>query len=95
MRVPAHPAVRPEEGQVNDPKPDGIHVFGTIGTIIQMLRLPDGTVKVLVEGQSARRSPSTSRRRAFRVNAGSSSRDGVRGGGGRVLGAHALRPDHV
>jgi ATP-dependent Lon protease len=30
----------------------GIHNFGTIGTIIQLLRLPDGTVKVLVEGKS-------------------------------------------
>ena len=27
---------------------------GTLGTIIQLLRLPDGTVKVLVEGKSAR-----------------------------------------
>jgi len=41
-----------KKAKVNDPKPDGIHAYGTIGTIIQLLRLPDGTVKVLVEGKS-------------------------------------------
>ncbi|MEZ4453430.1 MAG: endopeptidase La [Nannocystaceae bacterium] len=40
-----------KKAKVNDPKPDGIHAYGTIGTIIQLLRLPDGTVKVLVEGK--------------------------------------------
>ncbi|TPV94445.1 MAG: endopeptidase La [Myxococcales bacterium FL481] len=40
-----------KKAKVSDPKPDGIHDFGTIGTIIQLLRLPDGTVKVLVEGK--------------------------------------------
>ncbi|MEE9386230.1 MAG: endopeptidase La [Nannocystaceae bacterium] len=40
-----------KKAKVSDPKPDGIHAFGTIGTIIQLLRLPDGTVKVLVEGK--------------------------------------------
>jgi ATP-dependent Lon protease len=38
-----------------DPTPDEIHDIGTIGTIIQLLRLPDGTVKVLVEGQKRAR----------------------------------------
>ncbi len=37
--------------KTNDPKPDDIFKVGTLGTIIQMLRLPDGTVKVLVEGK--------------------------------------------
>ena len=41
-----------KKAKVNDPRPEGIHAFGTIGTIIQLLRLPDGTVKVLVEGKS-------------------------------------------
>ncbi len=41
-----------KKAKVNDPKPEGIHAYGTIGTIIQLLRLPDGTVKVLVEGKS-------------------------------------------
>ncbi|MCB0351744.1 MAG: LON peptidase substrate-binding domain-containing protein, partial [Bdellovibrionales bacterium] len=35
----------------NAPQPDEIYKIGTIGTIIQLLRLPDGTVKVLVEGK--------------------------------------------
>src|SRR6188472_3607077 len=44
-----------KKAKVNDPKPEGIHTVGTIGTIIQLLRLPDGTVKVLVEGKSRAR----------------------------------------
>ncbi|MEJ2107543.1 MAG: endopeptidase La [Acidiferrobacteraceae bacterium] len=34
----------------DDPTPDDIHTIGTLATILQLLRLPDGTVKVLVEG---------------------------------------------
>jgi len=33
-----------------DPTPDDIHPVGTIGSVLQLLKLPDGTVKVLVEG---------------------------------------------
>jgi len=44
-----------KKAKVNDPKPEGIHPYGTIGTIIQLLRLPDGTVKVLVEGKTRAR----------------------------------------
>ncbi|MCZ7665700.1 MAG: LON peptidase substrate-binding domain-containing protein, partial [Thermoleophilia bacterium] len=36
----------------NDPSEDDIHRVGTISTIIQLLKLPDGTVKVLVEGRA-------------------------------------------
>src|SRR5882762_6518625 len=39
------------KAKTNEPVPDDIFTFGTIGTIIQLLRLPDGTVKVLVEGK--------------------------------------------
>jgi len=39
------------EAKVNDPKEGDIFKIGTVGTIVQMLRLPDGTVKVLVEGK--------------------------------------------
>ncbi|AGH98123.1 ATP-dependent protease La Type I [Micavibrio aeruginosavorus EPB] len=35
---------------VDDPGPDDLYMVGTIGTILQLLKLPDGTVKVLVEG---------------------------------------------
>ena len=41
-----------KDAKTNDPGPDDIHSIGTIGNIVQMLRLPDGTVKVLVEGQN-------------------------------------------
>ncbi len=34
----------------DDPGRDGVYQMGTIGTILQLLKLPDGTVKVLVEG---------------------------------------------
>ena len=34
----------------DDPAPDEIYSVGTVGTILQLLKLPDGTVKVLVEG---------------------------------------------
>ncbi|MHB8769713.1 MAG: endopeptidase La [Syntrophales bacterium] len=38
--------------QKDDPSEEDIYQIGTIGIIIQLLRLPDGTVKVLVEGKS-------------------------------------------
>jgi ATP-dependent Lon protease len=34
----------------DDPGPQDIYEVGTISTVLQLLRLPDGTVKVLVEG---------------------------------------------
>ena len=34
----------------DDPTPADIYSVGTVGTILQLLKLPDGTVKVLVEG---------------------------------------------
>ena len=34
----------------DDPGPSELYSVGTIGTILQLLKLPDGTVKVLVEG---------------------------------------------
>ena len=39
------------KAKTNDPREDDIFTVGTIGHIIQLLRLPDGTVKVLVEGK--------------------------------------------
>jgi ATP-dependent Lon protease len=34
----------------DDPEPDDIYTVGTVSTVLQLLKLPDGTVKVLVEG---------------------------------------------
>ena len=36
---------------IDNPEKIDINAVGTIGTILQLLRLPDGTVKALVEGQ--------------------------------------------
>ncbi|MHB8764361.1 MAG: endopeptidase La [Deferrisomatales bacterium] len=44
-----------KEARVNEPSPEDIHPVGTVGSIIQLLKLPDGTVKVLVEGKSRAR----------------------------------------
>src|SRR5215510_8564619 len=40
-----------KKAKTNDPKDADIFRLGTIGFIIQLLRLQDGTVKVLVEGK--------------------------------------------
>ena len=37
---------------VDDPDTDGIYKAGVLANVLQMLKLPDGTVKVLVEGQA-------------------------------------------
>jgi ATP-dependent Lon protease len=44
--------VAQREASVDDPKADDIYGIGTVATILQLLKLPDGTVKVLVEGQA-------------------------------------------
>ena len=40
-----------KKSKTNDPTPDEIFEFGTVAQILQLLRLPDGTVKILVEGK--------------------------------------------
>ena len=37
--------------RTDEPVPDDIHAVGTLSTVLQLLRLPDGTIKVLVEGK--------------------------------------------
>ncbi len=44
-----------KNAKTNDPTPEDIYQDGTIGTIVQLLRLADGTVKVLVEGKQRAR----------------------------------------
>lgn len=43
--------VAQKNARTNDPNPDDIFEEGTVGSIVQLLRLADGTVKVLVEGR--------------------------------------------
>ncbi|WP_420933378.1 endopeptidase La [Alteromonas sp. A081] len=42
--------VAQKDAGVDEPDADDIYTVGTIATILQLLKLPDGTVKVLVEG---------------------------------------------
>ncbi|MEZ4225102.1 MAG: endopeptidase La [Polyangiaceae bacterium] len=44
-----------KSAKTNDPSPEDIFQVGTIGSIVQLLRLADGTVKVLVEGRKRAR----------------------------------------
>jgi ATP-dependent Lon protease len=39
----------------DDPAPDAIYEIGTLASVLQLLKLPDGTVKVLVEGNARAR----------------------------------------
>ncbi|MGB5474317.1 MAG: endopeptidase La [Gammaproteobacteria bacterium] len=42
--------VAQKNAEIDDPEIADIHEIGTLSTILQLLKLPDGTVKVLVEG---------------------------------------------
>jgi ATP-dependent Lon protease len=44
-----------KNAKTNEPTPEDIFQVGTLGTVMQLLRLPDGTVKVLVEGKKRAR----------------------------------------
>ncbi|OBW95264.1 DNA-binding protein [Gallibacterium salpingitidis] len=44
--------VTQKEANLEEPRAEDIYQVGTIATILQLLKLPDGTVKVLVEGKS-------------------------------------------
>ena len=54
----------------DDPTPEDIFLVGTVSTVLQLLKLPDGTVKVLVEGgQRARIDHFTDRQAFFEAEA--------------------------
>ncbi|WP_077531514.1 endopeptidase La [Vreelandella utahensis] len=44
--------VAQRDAETDDPGRNDLYGIGTIATVLQMLRLPDGTVKVLVEGHA-------------------------------------------
>ncbi len=50
----------------DDPTPEDMYSVGTVGTVLQLLKLPDGTVKVLVEG--TQRAPDRRVRRECRFS---------------------------
>jgi ATP-dependent Lon protease len=49
----------------DDPSPDAIYEIGTLANVLQLLKLPDGTVKVLVEGAARARVTNFSDRNEF------------------------------
>ncbi len=49
----------------DDPSPDGIYKVGVLANVLQLLKLPDGTVKVLVEGKTRVRITSFEKNPAF------------------------------
>ena len=54
----------------DDPEPSDIYDVGTVSTVLQLLKLPDGTVKVLVEGiQRAKISEFVDKPEFFEANA--------------------------
>jgi ATP-dependent Lon protease len=40
-----------KDAKTNEPTENDIYRIGVLGTVVQMLKLPDGTVKVLIEGK--------------------------------------------
>ncbi len=43
------------DARVDEPRPDEIYQVGTVGNIVQSVRMPDGNIKVLVEGMERAR----------------------------------------
>ncbi len=43
--------VTQKESAVDDPAPEHLYKVGTLASVMQLLRLPDGTIKALVEGK--------------------------------------------
>lgn len=78
--------VAQRDAKTNDPQEADIYDIGTIGTIVQMLRLPDGTVKVLVEGKRRGRVQGYLPNKSyFLVEVEQIPETGGRGGGNRSL----------
>ncbi len=79
----------------DDPAPDAIYETGTLASVLQLLKLPDGTVKVLVEGlERARVQKYTDRSRVLRSDRDCARRHRCevgRGGGAVALGRVRLR----
>lgn len=49
----------------DDPGPEDIYTIGTVSSVLQLLKLPDGTVKVLVEGERRARAKSYTEENGF------------------------------
>ena len=72
----------------DDPGRDDIYRVGTVSSVLQLLKLPDGTVKVLVEGNCARPDQELRRQSALLPGPGRGA-DRGRGRGARDRGPGA------
>ncbi len=54
-----------KEPDIEDPQDDDVYHIGTLGSVVQMLRLPDGTMKVLIEGMERVKIIKFSRKKDF------------------------------
>ena len=53
------------DASVDDPKPEEIYAVGTLANIVQSVKLPDGNIKVLVEGVERARAVSVATEEGF------------------------------
>jgi len=44
--------VAQKDGKVDNPRSNDLYRVGTVATVLQLLKLPDGSVKILIEGES-------------------------------------------
>ena len=69
--------VTQHDASVDDPKPEEIYQVGTLANIVQSVKLPDGNIKVLVEGiERAKIVQVTSDEGFFRAIGSTGSREG-------------------
>ncbi|MCI5117005.1 MAG: endopeptidase La, partial [Candidatus Electrothrix sp. LOE1_4_5] len=43
--------VTQQDASIEHPKPDNLYQYGVLASVMQLLRLPDGTIKALIEGK--------------------------------------------
>ena len=55
------------DASVDDPRPEDIYTMGCVANVVQSLKLPDGNIKVLVEGVARARAYMTAARAAARA----------------------------
>ena len=86
--------VASKDPEIEQPGPDDVYRVGVAGVIARMLKMPDGTLRILVQSGAARAHRRLHRHRALPRRAhprGARRRRAVLGAGG----AHAAHPDHL
>ena len=86
--------VASRDSEIEQPGPDDVYRVGVAGTIARMLKMPDGTLRILVQGGQRVRHRRVRLRGA--LPGGAHPRGaGHRGAVVRARGAHAPHPDHL